>query len=204
MTVNYDDMTIEKVVEYFDKEMSEGRSAKDIEINDFGVAERVIRKRLARKGIKIDTKKYDNSIKKVVHKPKLVTEPIEVVNQSVEIIKCEEGNTLVTPIKCDDGNTLVIPKRYEENLFQILENSDKILNLIKGYDKECDAQYDNDHHRDLIIELPLETVKDFRTSIRVNNVIWDQFNTFCEGKIFTKRDLISQALKDFMEKYNRG
>ncbi len=187
MTINYEDMTVEQVVDYFNKEMKAGRSAKDIEINDFGVAERVIRKRLARKGIKIDTKKYDQNAKAVSQRSKSTKKVAEVVKQSSEIVQYE------------DSNTIVIPNGYEENLFKLLQNSDKILSLIKGYDAQYDAQY---HNGDIVIELPIETVKDFRTSIRVNNVVWNQFNNFCEGKIFTKRDLISQALKEFMERYN--
>ena len=40
-------MSIEEVVEYINKELLKGRTMKDIEVNDFGVNERVIGKRLA-------------------------------------------------------------------------------------------------------------------------------------------------------------
>ena len=45
----YEEMSIEEVVEYINKELLKGRTMKDIEVNDFGVNERVIGKRLARK-----------------------------------------------------------------------------------------------------------------------------------------------------------
>ena len=48
----YEEMSIEEVVEYINKELLKGRTMKDIEVNDFGVNERVIGKRLARKNVK--------------------------------------------------------------------------------------------------------------------------------------------------------
>lgn len=48
----YDEMGLEEVVEYINGELLKGRLMKEIEIVDFGVNERVITKRLARKNIK--------------------------------------------------------------------------------------------------------------------------------------------------------
>ena len=48
----YEEMSIGEVVEYINKELLKGRTMKDIEVNDFGVNERVIGKRLARKNVK--------------------------------------------------------------------------------------------------------------------------------------------------------
>ena len=48
----YDEMGIEEVVEYINGELLKGRPMKEIERVDFGVNERVITKRLARKNIK--------------------------------------------------------------------------------------------------------------------------------------------------------
>ena len=48
----YDEMGIEEIVAYINGELLKGRSMKEIERGDFGVNERVITKRLARKKIK--------------------------------------------------------------------------------------------------------------------------------------------------------
>ena len=48
----YDEMGLEEVVEYINGELLKGRPMKEIEIVDFGVNERVLTKRLARKNIK--------------------------------------------------------------------------------------------------------------------------------------------------------
>ena len=48
----YEKMSLEEVVAYINSELLKGRSMKEIEQEDFGVNERVITKRLARKNIK--------------------------------------------------------------------------------------------------------------------------------------------------------
>lgn len=48
----YEDISIEEVVNYINSELLKGRTMKEIEQDDFGVNDRVIVKRLARKNIK--------------------------------------------------------------------------------------------------------------------------------------------------------
>lgn len=171
---NGDINNIEEVVLYLNNELLKGRKQKEIEINDFKVNERVIAKRLVSKGYKkIDNQyiKYDNSITKVIKK-----ENVEYDNS-------------ITPI--------INQKEIQDKIIGLAQNYDKILKMMQEYDKKYDKEYDG-----LTIELPIETIRDFRTSIRVNNVIWEQFNDFANNhKEFTKRDLLSMALKEYMNKY---
>lgn len=169
---------IEEVVFYLNNELSKGRTQKEIEINDFKVNERVIAKRLTSRGYKkIDNQyiKYDNSNTVVI----------------------EEGKK-----EYDNSKALVInQKEIQNKLIGLAQNYDKILKLIKEYDNKYDAQYDNEH-KGIYIELPIETKTDFRATVRVNNVIWEQFSKFSnEHKEFTKRDLISMALKEYMNNH---
>jgi hypothetical protein len=171
---NGDINNLEEVREHLNRELSKGRKQKEIEINDFKVNERVIAKRLISKGYK----KIEN-----------------------QYIKYDNINTVVIKEKTeeyDKGNTVVINKNeIQDKIIGLAKNYDKILKIIEEYDKQYDKEYDG-----IIIELPIETIKDFRTSIRVNNVIWEQFNEFANNyKEFTKRDLLSMALKEYMDKY---
>lgn len=96
----------------------------------------------------------------------------------------------------DDSNTLVIDDKIKDNLIGLANNYDRIMSLIDGYDRKYDKEYDG-----ISIELPIETIKDFRTTIRVNNVVWEQFKEFSqEHKEFTQRDLLSMALLDYINK----
>lgn len=171
---NGDINNINEVVVYLNSELAKGRTQKEIEINDFKVNERVIAKRLTSRGYKkIDNQyiKHDNSTTKV----------IEVNNYEY-----------------DNNNTLGINKKEIQNkLIGLARNYDKILKLIQEYDTKYDKEYDA-----IVIELPIETKADFRATVRVNNVVWEQFSNFAnDHKEFTKRDLISMALKEYMENH---
>lgn len=99
--------------------------------------------------------------------------------------------------KNDNDNIVVIDESMKSNLISLAQNYDKIMGLVSKYDKLYDKVYDG-----IIIELPIESKADYRTTIRVNNVVWDQFDEFAnEHKEFTKKDLLSMALKEYTEKY---
>lgn len=184
---------IEEVISYLNNELSKGRTQKDIEINDFKVNERVIAKRLTSRGYKrIDNQyvKYDKSNTKVI---------------STDKNKYEDNHTIVIKgdkKEYDNNNTLVInQKEIQNKLIGLAQNYDKIIEIIQEYDKKYDAQYDKEYEG-ITIELPIETKNDFRATVRVNNVIWEQFGEFTNNhKEFTKRDLLSMALKEYMDKY---
>lgn len=63
-----ENLSIEEIVYYINNELKLGRSMKDIEINDFKVNDRVIVKRLNRKGYKRVENKFVNSITKDIQK----------------------------------------------------------------------------------------------------------------------------------------
>lgn len=190
---NGDINNIEEVVIYLNNELSKGRTQKEIEINDFKVNERVIAKRLVSRGYK----KINNQYIKYDKSNTVVTKS--------KINKYEDSNTIVIKDdkkEYDNSNTLVINKKEVQNkLIGLAQNYDKILKLIQEYDKKYDAQYDNEHEG-IYIELPIETKTDFRVTVRVNNVIWEQFSEFANNhKEFTKRDLVSMALKEYINNH---
>lgn len=171
---NGDINNIEEVALYLNNELLKGRKQKEVEINDFKVNERVIAKRLISKGYKkIDNQyiKYDNSI-------------IEVIKKE----KSEYANS-ITPV--------INQREIQGKIIGLAQNYEKILKIIQEYDKKYDKEYDG-----ITIELPIETIKNFRATIRINNIIWEQFSEFANNnKEFTKRDLLSMALKEYIEKY---
>lgn len=182
---NGDIKNIEQVALYLNDELRKGRSQKDIEISDFKVNERVIAKRLISKGYK----KIDNQY--VLIGDKNITRVIK--NNKPNVIEQFEENKLI-----------IKDQKIMDNLIELAKNYDKLINIIDEYDKNGDKEYYSKYDKKydgIVIELPIETVKDFRTSIRVNNVVWEQFNRFAEEhKEFTKRDLVSMALKEYLEK----
>lgn len=199
---------IEEVISYLNNELSKGRTQKDIEINDFKVNERVIAKRLTSRGYKrINNQyiKYDKDNTKVINPIKSKYEDDNTVVIKNKIEQYDSSNTTVIKgeeNEYDNNNTLVInQKEIQNKLIGLAKNYDKILEIIQEYDKKYDAQYDK-KYEGITIELPIETKADFRATVRVNNVIWEQFGDFANNhKEFTKRDLLSMALKEYMDKY---
>lgn len=162
---------ISEVVNYINSELAKGRTQKDIELNDFGVNERVIAKRLGKRGYK------------------------KINNQFKLLPKCD--NDVIS--KKDNNSDLSVPKDNNLNdvMKNLIRNYDVIMEIIEEYKAKKNIKSEN-----IVIELPKETQKDFRTSIRINNVIWQQFDNFIEDhKEFTKRDLLSMALKEYMENH---
>ena len=201
---------IEEVISYLNNELSKGRTQKDIEIKDFKVNERVIAKRLTSRGYKrINNQyiKYDKGNTTVINpsKNKYEDNHTRVIENKIE--QYDSSNTTVTRSnenenEYDNNNTLVInQKEIQNKLIGLAQNYDKILALIQKYDARYDAQYDKEQDG-IVIELPIETKDNFRATVRVNNVIWEQFGEFANNhKEFTKRDLLSMALKLYMDKY---
>lgn len=185
---NGDINNLKEVAEYMNIEIAKERTQKDIEINDFKVNERVIAKRLKHGGYIKENNKW------ILKNNKYDDINIEVINN-----KYESSNTKV--IEKKEDNNFLLNTDIKNKMINLAQNYDKIMSLLEKYDNvsysEYDKQYDN-----IEIELPIETKKDFRTSIRINNVIWEMFDKFAEDHSeFTKRDLLSMALKEYINKY---
>lgn len=184
--MEWDNKDIYHMVLYINAELKKGRTQKDIENNDFGVKERVIAKKLNRRGYK-----------------KINNEWVCINEKSFS----KNGENVSNKREYDNNNTLIIhDRKVLENLMSLSNNYDKIIKIINEYDNKCDnksySKYDNEYDG-IEIKLPVETIKDFRTSIRINNVVWEQFDLFAEKhKEFTKRDLLSMALIEYIKNHS--
>ena len=173
---------IENIVDFINLELSKGRTLADIERSEFGVNPSIIAKRLSRRNYKrIDNKFIKLDVRQTVRHDVINIEKVDIL---------ENNNKVMT---MDD---VVINK----------ENQEKLINIINRYDdlmKLLDTKITNNFSSGIVIELPTEEgKKDTRATIRINKVIWERFNKFCENnKVFSKKELLSQALKDFMERY---
>lgn len=178
--------TYEKMAEYINGELSKGRTMKDIENNDFQVNERVIGKRLRRKGYVKQGNKY------------VLPEGAKMEDDKVTPIVIKPSQ-VITNREDDKKNQLVISdKNVMKKVLGLVDNYDRIMELLARDDKMYDKVYDG-----IVIELPAS--EDYRTTIRVNKVIYEEFDRFCtENKAFNKKDIISMALKEYMEKYKKN
>ena len=71
------------------------------------------------------------------------------------------------------------------------------MNMIEEYKKTNVI-----HTCGIVVQLPSEENGDYKTSVRVNKKVMDQFREFCEShKEFTQKELLSMALLEYIEKY---
>lgn len=87
------------------------------------------------------------------------------------------------------------------HLQDFISNYKIIMQMVDMFkqNKQLDAE-----NKNITIELPIEDDKTFKSTYRVNRTINEQFKEFCKDhKEFTAKDLLSQALKEFMDRYNK-
>lgn len=100
----------------------------------------------------------------------------------------------------DNGMTMNNANNIKQDMIEIIEHKDEIFDMIKWFKNR------DDNSMTEVIEVINEGIKidlpdseTTRTTIRINKIIWDEFDKFCgENKEFNKQDLMAQALKDFM------
>lgn len=95
----------------------------------------------------------------------------------------------------NNDNDMTFSHQIKSNLMELAKNYDKIMILINS---------DKSMNDGIIIELPVETTDNYRTTVRINNVVWENFREFCvQNKMFTQRDLLSMALTEYLNKYKK-
>ena len=107
----------------------------------------------------------------------------------IEIVENYKESTNVTLIN-------KIDLEMQQNIIDIMQDAEILKQMIEQYKSNTTVL-----HQKLIIDLPKSNTK--HTTMRINEIILDEFNKFSDkNKQYSKIDLVSQALKEFIEKYN--
>ena len=115
----------------------------------------------------------------------------------------QEQNTEISTVMQSDDNCMTINNTFniKQDMIDIIEHKDEIFDMLKWFKNRDDKGMTE------VIEIINEGIKidlpeseTTRTTIRINKIIWEDFDVFCnENKEFNKQDLMAQALKDFMK-----
>ena len=172
--MNLKDMSIDELVKYINNELDKNRTMKDIEINDFKVNERVISKRLIRRGYKKINNKYI----------------LAAVDNDTKVI---QKNKIVSKVNEDRINLDI------NALSELIDLKDDIKKVIQEYNRS----------KDIIniepIELKPRAVTEVKQKLfKVDSSILEQWESFIKRhKEFKVQSLISLALEEFLNKYDR-
>ena len=183
-------LSIEEQVEYLNKKLEEGQTVIRIR-EDLGIGEKALQKILKSNGYK-----YNQKLRKYVCNTE--------VSQKVQI----QGEVIEMPLETDlegQSDTLVIQNKYKNDLLELIKYKSEILDMLKDYkcnNHKSDTTVIQIETRGINIEgLKGETIQ---TSIRVNKDVIEGFREFSkEYKQYKSSDLISMALKEYMEKYKK-
>lgn len=178
-------MEINKQIDYLNNKLKDGATVSKIR-NDIGISEKALQKI-----IKCNGYKYNQQIKQYT---KCDT---EVILNTVE--RDLSDNT--------QSNTLVIPNDFKHDLLEILEAKNKIFRAIEFYENEY---YKSNTQVIEVLSDEGIKIKDFegsitQTSFKLHKEALDAWKSFClEHKEFSKQDLLSMALIEYIQKYKKN
>lgn len=172
----YEKMSLEEVVAYINSELLKGRSMKEIEQADFGVNERVITKRLARKNIK----KVDGQF--VLQSGSKMTEVKK--KQVIELVSEGENNKLVENKRLTE---------IEKRVFEL----EKIIKEIV-----CTQSGSKVVTNDLGLKIYSSEDKPIAKTIRLYKDIWDKIDMVKEQfPHLSYQSILNSLLDEITEKY---
>lgn len=100
----------------------------------------------------------------------------------------------------NDTNVEVFSNSDLSQLQDFISNYKTIMQMVEMFKQNNKLDAEN---KNITIELPFEDDKSYKASYRINKTINEQFKEFCKKhKEFTAKDLLSMALKEYMDKYN--
>lgn len=187
---DFDNLDLEEQIKYINSKLTGGVTLTRL-CKNIGIGRTTVRDRAAKIGYAYDKISnqyiYDNSMTKVAND----------INKTLVI--SEKLNNKENDI----SQTFVTDKDLIKKLKGLSDNYNKIIDVLNWYENDKDKTNVIEVIQGIKITLPEEEDIMFRKTIRINDKIWEQFSKFCdEHKEFTQKDLVSQALFEYMQKYN--
>lgn len=179
--MNFKDLDINELLSLVNHYLEDGLSL--IKISQIlGVNESSIRKKLNKAGYKRVGNKFvlQSGGHAVLNKEN--TE-VEVV-RDIDVLHKEDS---------------VVPNELKENLKNLMSNYNVLMEMIESYKNNGVVQ-----GGDIVVQLPKERNTLFKTSVRLNDVVYEEFKEFCsKHKTFTQKELHSMALLEYIKKYDK-
>ena len=161
--------------------LREGKTVKEIR-ELLGYSEKKFQKEIKSLGYK-----FDQKIK-------------QYINSDIVKLSNSNSNTLCNTTCNTVPTTEIINKSDKENLNFLGENIETLKEMLMYYKRNKES---NTNNAGIVIDLIDDKHKDNGKpkSVRVNYFIWEEWKEFTSKNSFSSKDLISMALKEYMDKY---
>ncbi|MGL4914309.1 MAG: hypothetical protein ACRC3Y_17960 [Romboutsia sp.] len=179
--MEWNENNIVDMIEYINIELDKNRTMKDIEMNDFAVNDRVIAKRLSRKGYKKVNGRYE------------VTGKITPFNPSKQAIQ--------EPTARNNTDTITSPQMDIIEPLKCIADIDKLNLLITNIDKILALVDDSKITRNLEPVGVFRSGKNDVTSIRIDTGIYTEVKSRAKITDSNISDIVNRALEEYLNNY---
>lgn len=194
--LEFDKLEILEQIKYINNELKNNKSITSV-CKEIGIGRSTVRDRFKKSNFS-----YSKELNKYIHN-KCITDVIqtniEATNGCISSDVKKENNNNITDVIQKDTLTEIINKSDEEiknNLLDLVSNYDVLKDIIELHRRNTSVI-----KQQIVIDIEESDSK--LATLRVNSKVLEQFNEFCkDNKQYKKVDLLSQAMKEFIEKYN--
>ena len=175
-------------INYINSLLNEGKTVKEIR-EILGYSEKKFQREIKNLGYK-----YDQRLRQYI--------AINNVSEVVNVSDLNRNASRNTP--CNTNcNTSIINNADKENLDFIDENMELLKEMLMYYKRNKES---NTNNNGIVINLIDDKHKGNGKpkSVRVNYFVWEDWKVFTNENNFSSKDLVSMALKEYMNKYKKG
>ena len=178
-------------IKYINAELKTGKKVLEVRKN-LGVSEKDIQKLM-----KDNSYKYNQKLKQYIP----TTENTTVATTNSTTQTTTESTTMdLQTSEVNIGKNTLLTVENANTLDYLSSNMDILIDIIEKY-KTTTATTTGGNY--ITIDLVDDKhLKPKPKSIRINEFVYQDWQKFCEKQHHSKMDLISMALKEYMEKYN--
>lgn len=186
----FKNLNFQDKVSYLNSKLNEGQTVTRIR-EDIGIGEKGLQKEIKANGYK-----YDNKLKQYI--------PNTEANITANTTSNTNSNTQEKEIIVLDKNTTPILKESQEAAINFLEQNLEIFEMVveKFKANTTSNTTSNTEQKQITIELIDDKhLKPQAKAFRVNMFVYEEWQKFCETQRYSKQDLLSMAMKEYIEKY---
>lgn len=127
---------------------------------------------------------------------------------NVYVLQMDDSCPIQTDVLQMEGSCPTIDLVQSENkerLLDIVENHGKIMNMIQWFENMEDTCPTQIIEVNTGLSIDYIKSKSIKTTVRVDKEVWDKFSNICINNYsqYSKVDLLSQALNEFINKYGK-